>query len=162
MSEKSEKKATVIKPEIRELAAKIREALSADTEVGVVSGDIATVYDDNLPENITVEQDRQLGQYRQQFVAASTSAIGDLAVETLTANAQLAEVTAELSFSHKNRINVAVERVREQRIPASKTGETTTVYGATSVSVHTFEGSSNAQLKAVRKEIQDAAAAALM
>ena len=154
-----------LKTEVLELAKKIKAAIELDEKTGEVKGDTKVVYDENLPEGITPEVVKTLSGYNSTFVAAGTYAVGEIAVEAFKKHSGLERVHAELPMGHKDRMEVAVDRVLETRnnLQKDENGEPKLVvkYGATRVALDVQAAHNAGQLKVARAAISEMAEAAL-
>lgn len=141
-----------LKPEVQALADKIVAGLTINKADGVVT-ETTTNYVNNLPENITPEIDTAVTQYRQQFVAGSALAVGQLAADALAGNKKLDVVTAELGMSGGDVTRHSVTRSKD--FPYTQDGErhVRTIVGAMRSEVDVKGGHNSGQLKIARQMV---------
>lgn len=161
MSAKDTKETTSspkLKEDVLVLSKKIEEGLSIDTKTGVGTekGDL---YEQNLPENITMEQVANVTDYNSTFIAASTHAFGKIAVEAMRGNKKLESATAELKMGTKDALSINVERSKQYTVQlGDKKGETIVKHGVVTAAYDVRAGKNGGQLKVARAAIADMAA----
>ena len=135
--------------ELENLKSKIKEKLKY--EEGVITTD-SPLYEENLPESLDIQTVKKVKNYDRDFIAASTQAVGELAVEKMAEDKTIDRIEAIIGLCDGyDSLDVAVEREREYVYdgkPYPKKGVTTTSYNVEA-------GRNVGVLKQARKAIND-------
>jgi hypothetical protein len=136
--------------EVIKLATSIREQLEIDTDTGVVTEkDTGGAYDYNLPHGITKDTIKTISNYNTTYVAASTYAVGQVALEAFNANTKLNRCSGKLRMGHKDDLEVIVDKSDKSEY---------TIHGSLDIRASKNSG----QLKAARDAIKEMGANALL
>ena len=151
-----------ISAEVLRISELIKAGVTTDAKAGVITeNDPGKVYEQSLPEGLTVETVKNVNAHNGNFVAATTHAIGTIAVDTLKANKDLKEVTGDIKTVGRDHVGVTVTRQRDYVNRLGGNNETITKFGVADVTYHHAPGTNTGALKIVRQEIGALAAAAL-
>jgi hypothetical protein len=143
--------ASEINAQVAALAAKIKASLTVDTQGAGAAED--GLYNTLLPEGLTPDVVESVSNYNTDFIAAGTFAFGELAVETMRANAGLNEAAVEIRMGVADTLKVAVEREHTWKNPGATDGSTTTKYGVITNGYEVKSGRNGGQLKVARNQI---------
>lgn len=143
--------------EIINLSKAIVEAVSVDTDTGVIKEkEPGKVYEENLPEGINIETVKRINEYDTNFICAGAHAYGTLAVQAMADNKNLKQLTGELKTVDKNKATFTVDRSREY-VNHLKDGEKSVKQGAITTSYEIKAGKNSQQLKLVKNTIAELA-----
>ena len=150
-----------LKPEVAALAEKIKTGLELNnqTGLGAPKADV-NLYEQNLPEHLSMDQVVAVGDYNTTFNAAGTDAAGQLAVEAMRDNKSLERVTFEIPMAAKDLLSVNVDRHKTFTNHLTGGGETHK-YGVVSTAYEVQAGKNAGQLKKARTLIGEFGAEAL-
>lgn len=150
-----------INDNVRAMAEQIKAAMTTDTASGIVTTD-DSIYEQTLPEEIPLATAHAVHKHDAEFVAASTFAFGQLAIDALKCNDNLASVTGTVKLENGS-VDLTTHRRREFENRMAKDDQPKTVvkHGQTVATVHTSLGTNTGQNAQVRKEIVALATAAL-
>lgn len=125
MTSKTETKdTTVTQPELSErvqtISSKMVAGLNVDNKTGLISesGKRGDIFEQNLPDGLTLDQDTLSQEYRRDFAAAGAHAVGTLAAEAMAGNKKLDSAAAEIGMNGKEELGVTV--YREKTYPGIK------------------------------------------
>lgn len=154
MTDKAQTSKSAIKQEVLDLSKKIAEGITLDTKTGHAEA-ADGIYEANLPEGLTTETVKAVGDYNTTFVAAGTHAFGTLAVEAMKSTKSLNEATVQIKMHGKDTLGVSVQRSKEYNNALAKEGEpkTVTKHGVITTTYDVVAGNNRGQLKAARNEI---------
>jgi len=146
------------------LAGKIMASLVYDAETSSIKEEKKnSIFEANLPQDLTMEVVKKVEGYKTEFVSAATYAIGQLAQKEIMADKKLNRIEATLAVGG-DQLAVDYERSKQYAcaLPGKGTegGEKITKFGVTTVAYTTKAGHNGGQLKIVRKELNELAAAA--
>lgn len=150
----------VVKPEVLEFSKSVQKELTCDAKTGIVTGDVQSVYDANLPEGITPDVVKKVSEYDAVAINGTVHAVGNIAIEAMKKNSGLERVTGDFTFGHRGALGVTVDRTKEVVNNFSPNKETMTKYGSISAEVK-YKAGRGGQMTAVKKAIAAAAADAL-
>jgi hypothetical protein len=143
--------------EVVNLSAKIEAAIMIDTDAGIIKEkEPGKVYEQNLPDGLTLDLVEKINNYDTVFVAAGAHAYGNMAIKAMAENKGLKQVTGELKTIDKNKASYSVERSKEY-VNHLQGGEKTTKYGVTTTSYEIKAGKNSGQLKTVKNELAELA-----
>jgi hypothetical protein len=145
MTSKTESKdTTVALPELSEraqqLSAAMIKGLTADSKTGLISetGKRGDLFEQNLPEGLTMAQDTLSQDYRRDFAAGGLHAVGTLAAQAMGENKKLDSAAAEIGMNGKEELGYTVYREKTypgikkegeaEATPVVKHGEVRVVY----------------------------------
>jgi len=149
-----------IKPVVRELATAIKESLETDSKAGVISEkEEGSVYISTLPEGITEDIVSTISSHNTNFVAASSLAVGELALDGLAKNSSIDRFTGHIDMVGKDKITVNVDR--SKTYPAIGSNEPIVKKGVVSTNYEIRAGKNAGQLKGARQHIAELANEAL-
>lgn len=101
----------------RELADAIKKTLKVEGPQ-IVETESHQAYNSNLPEGITPETVKEISKYNQQYLKASTLAVGEVAADAFQKDRELKELSATVGFNAPNdNYHFSIERQREFPIP---------------------------------------------
>ncbi len=143
-----------------ELAGKIEAGIIVDKATGVTA-EKDDLYENNLPQGLTIDTIKQVSEYNTSFIAAGAYAFGKLAVEAMEGNKQLEKATAELKRGVKDAVSYNIDRKKDW---VNRLGDGATIekYGVVTASYDVRAGKgSSGQLKAARTLISELAEAKL-
>jgi superoxide dismutase len=137
---------------VKDLSARLLGGLKINDKVD------SNLYHENLPEGLTPELAKQHDEYDAQFIAASAHASGQLAHEAFAADKKVTQASFGLAMGDLKEVSHVHTRHKTYTQPGSDTK--IEVYGAVTTKLsHTAERNVG-DLKQVRNELKDAAAAA--
>jgi UPF0288 family protein (methanogenesis marker protein 3) len=144
-----------VKTEIVDLAKKLEDTIKIDSKKGntEVTGD---PFKENLPDGLSMDTVAAVKDYNTTFVAASSMAFGNLAIEAMTKNKSLEQ--ANVSFGMGGRDSVEHTFIRQKDVRNVKTGETMQKFGSMTTTMEIHAGNQKAgQLGAVRAQLSELA-----
>ncbi len=149
-----------IKPEVRELADKIKAQFAIDKKTGIGTP-VEKLYEAVLPENVTEEQVVRIRNHDTNFVAATNLAFGEESIPVLKKNKEIDSTNIHVDMLGKS--HVAVEFNRKQSFPnmKEKGGDPIVKYGTVSIEVHHAAGHNAGELKKVKNFLKEEAEKAL-
>lgn len=140
--------------EISQKVTTLADHLQSQMEVkdGGVLNLPSKVYEENLPEGLSMETVKQVKSHDEDVVAALTLATGRKGEELMKADKGLGAVNSNMKFGKFG--DVSVEYNRSKTGPKSVTDRTeVTRYGTTQARVRTFAGKPKGELKKVRESL---------
>ena len=148
-----------IKPVVRELATAIKESLETDSKAGVISEKEGSIYISTLPEGITEDIVEAVSSHNTNFVAASSLAVGELALDGLAENKDIDRFTGHIDMIGKDSITINVDRSKSY--PAIGSNEPIVKKGVVTTNYEIRAGKNAGQLKGARQHIAELANKAL-
>lgn len=142
------------------LAAELSEALKASEDLTVGSD----IFLKHLPEDNTEASLKSLSEYSSRYVAATVTALGNVAGENLASNKDAEKVTATFGMSHLGSTASTAFREKTITIPSPVKGEAPSQRVETGVvrtSVDFKGGSNSSMLKDAKKTAQELISKAL-
>ena len=133
-----------------DLAKAIKKSLSGKEEVTSEG----SVFNENLPEGITVKTVEQINDYTKSFVASGLKAFGEHAGEVMVKNKGIDKVAGSIALGPLGDVSYSFDREREVTPPK---GEPYTQKLASMVNVHLKSGKSGVELKKARESLRDLA-----
>jgi hypothetical protein len=147
----AESKAGVINQEILDLEQMLAKVMTLDKKTGKIEIEEGT-YVKFLPEGITEEQVKSVQAYNSLMATAAGLAVGNMAIPTMTKDAELNKVTLTLPTVGKDYIGISFDRSRQ--VPARDDNNqpcgTRTKFGNLSVEHAMYSTKSRGQLLAVK------------
>jgi hypothetical protein len=114
------------------------------------------LYEKLLPETLTMEVVKDVGNYNTDFIAASSYSVGNRAIQAMANDDSLNEVNTSIKMGVNDALKLNVDR---KRTYGSVNGGTeTTKFGVVTAAYETKSGKNGGQLKVVRKSISESAA----
>ncbi len=149
-----------INENVSDLAAKIKKSIKVDNKTGVseVQDD---VWESTLPEGLTKEQIKAVKNHETNFVAATTMAVGDLALAAMKKNHELDEVSASVGMYGYDKVQVNVMRQDEYPNLRNPDAGPIVKLGATRTKFSVHGGKNAGELKKVFAYITEEAQKAL-
>lgn len=132
---KEVKEVKQLKPEIAALSEKIQTGVEFNKTEGKIV-ETKNNYEENLPEDLTMENVKKVSKYNEQFIAASTHAVGTVAVQAFKENKKLERVESELKVGDRDHVRHAVLRTKTIP-PIGGEGEPTVKHGYIKTEVDT-------------------------
>lgn len=119
-----------------------------------------SIYQDCLPENLTLETVMNVRQHDGDFIAASTKAVGDYAVNQMANTKEITELTSKINIGGKDNVSTTVLRTKEFTNSFAKEGEpkTITKHGVVTTTVELQHTRNIGALKQARNDISELAA----
>lgn len=151
----SEKQAQ-LKEDVLELATKIEAGLTMDKKSGVATAS-EDLYEQNLPEDLTMEEVKKVSDYNTTFVAAGTYAFGKLSVDAMSGNKGLEKTTGEIKMGVKDTLSFSMDR-RKEYVNHLTGGDKTVKFGVVTSAYEVRAGKNAGQLKVARTMIAELAA----
>jgi hypothetical protein len=155
---------TITESKIKErtlaLAEKIADSIKIDKTTGVGLSE-GKVYEDNLPEGITIDTVKNINSYDADFVAAGTLAFGKLSIDAMKTSKKLEHTNIEIAMGN-NVTSVGFDRTRVYTNSLGKEGEPDkiTKYGVATTTFEVRAGKNSGDLKHARRELNALAQAA--
>ena len=150
-----------ISKEVLEMSDRIKATLTVDKKTGVGNEvDEQAAFRAALPESITEDMYNECGAFTETFIAAATHGAAALAIDAMSGNTKLDEVSFSLSVGKHNHYNLSVPRESHVRDPSSG-DKSITKYGMPRVGFVTEGAKNRGDLKKVRVEAMEAALKAL-
>ncbi len=146
-----------ISPEIKDLAAKIKDGLTFQD--GRISVDPET-YVSTLPEGMTKESVKALHDHNSHFYSAATLAVGEMAIEHMKKDKKLEAVEASVPLYGKDTFDLTIERSRTFANPQDKDKPTTTYANVKATLVTQSARAARGTMNQVRQELAASALAA--
>lgn len=149
---------SAVNEEVNSLAEKLVKELHYNKDTHVVTDEKA--YEKHLPDGLDMDTVHKVNNYDVQFVAASGKAVGVVAIEHMAKDPGLDRVSAEFTMGKKNAILHVVNReqsftnIADPAQPVHK-------YGNLTSTLRVQAGRNQGQLKKVRDELHELAAAQL-
>ena len=141
------------------LATQIKEQISVDNKTGMATAK-DDLYTTTLPEGITKEVVDTVAGHNAKFVAASTLAFGQVAIDALKSNKALEQVEIDIPMAKGDNLGIVTQRQTTVTVPG--TGEKMEKWGTTTAKITTKAGAgSSGQLGAARDSLKEYALAAL-
>lgn len=134
----------------------IADAMKAAATVDNDSGDVVfekDAWEKTLPEGVTADSIKSAHEARDNFIAATSLALGELGAAASKENADLKQVSTAVQF-YKDDLTAKVLRSRTSPNPA-KPGETITKLGASSSNYTAKGGKNSGQLKVARAAVSE-------
>lgn len=143
-----------IKPEIKTLAARIKELVELDVSTGLVpEKEKGSVYKEGLAQaNVTMEEAERVHKAETTIVAAHQLAIGQIGVEAQSKHKDLGVVQGTIAMYGNNTFTSGINREGVSRNP--KTGEASTVYGQTFNSYQLDTSANKGQMGKIRSGLK--------
>lgn len=144
-----------IKPEVLELAAKLKAGISIakDGNATVTEG----LYEQTLPEGITIEQLKDIQKHNNVFIAAAGYAFGESAIDTMKKNAEVSAVSVSIPTVGKDTLDLTFQR--ERQIPNAGGEGTSVKFGSLQAKYNMYGAGSRGQLLKVKQELSEKASA---
>lgn len=148
-----------IKPHITALAKDLKAGMKLG-DGGVISAD-KDLYENTLPEDLTMDTVKKVYGHTEDVVAAMTLATGELGEAAMKKNKKLDSVSSELKIGKHAEINVGYLRSQEQTIRnmqnPKEPPKKVTKHGVTTARVKTFGQKNRGELKKVRAHLAERA-----
>lgn len=154
-----EKPKSALKEHVLSLANRIEEAMKIDAKTGIVTTG-ESIYEQTLPEDLTIEVANKVHKHDADFIAASTHAIGRIAVDAMKGNKKLETAETVIAMAGKNSLSLHVDRTRSYPNPQDKDAPIVK-QGVVTVTYDVAADAKVGQLKIARNIISELAAAAL-
>lgn len=156
-----EKQPVVIKPEIIELAEKLKADILVNKD-GTASVD-GEFYQKHLPEGVTPEQIdflRSMKKHDAKLMAAVGLAFGEKTIKVMEKNSDIQQVVLEVPTIDKDSFDFSF--LRSRQVPDRTEGSegTVTKYGSLSIKVNTYGAGDRGQVAKVRRHLSDKATSA--
>lgn len=157
------KNESTIKPEIKELADKIKAegALTIDKKTGeaTVSAD---TYVKLLPAELTEEIVKKVQTYNTQMLTAAAHVLGHTSLPVMKKNTELDRTFLKMPMTGKDTINVTFDRSRTYAggVTDGKANDPITKYGVVNASIDFYGSKANGDMLKVKNDLADAAMAA--
>lgn len=159
MSDKKETTTPAVKENVVAMAAIIEKEITLDSKSGqATSSD--NVYEKTLPEDLTLDVAKRVGDHNATFVAAGAYAFGNMSVKAMAKTKSLESTGVTLKMAGKDSVDYTVDRTRSYRNPQDESAPIVK-HGVISATLNTHVGSNTGSLKAARKAVEAAAADAL-
>lgn len=147
-----------VKQEVKDLSEKIKKEIKIDTKTGIATIS-ETLYKDNLPEGMTIDNVKAVQDYNSRIVAATGLALGEASIPVMKKHKELEFTELTLPIV-KDTASFTFDRQSTSRNPTD--GSEVIKHGALSVKyVTSGAGTSKGELKKVRAHLFESAAAAL-
>lgn len=101
---------TALKDDVLALATKLEKGMTVEKKTGAGSTGDADLYHDNLPESLTPEVVKAVGDYNANFIAAGAYAFGKLAVDAMKGNKSLEQASIEVKMGGRDTVAYTVDR----------------------------------------------------
>jgi len=148
-----------LEKEVLELASKIEKDLVIDKKTGLVTEN-KSLYEENVPEGLTVEVIEKVADYNTKFIAAGAFAFGNIAINAMASNKSLDNATATFKMIDKDSVSYNLERHKVFNNHLGN-GEAIDKYGVITTSYDVRGGKNAGQLKTARKLIAEIASSKL-
>jgi len=155
----TEAKGPTLKTEVLELADRIEAALNVDNKTGMAPA-ADDIYEQTLPEDVTMTLVNKIEKHNANFIAASTYALGRVGTKALAGHKKLDSVETVIKMGGKNELHLTMERQRTYPNPQDKENPIVK-HGVISVNYDIVADNNAGQLKIARSLINDLAADAL-
>lgn len=139
-----------IRQETRDLAVRLKSAISIDPKTGLATIKDGT-YQEHLPEGLTVEHVKALQLHNSNVAAAATLALGEEAIPLMKKHKDLERVSLEIPAVGKDKFEVVIDRHQVGRNPAD--GKEIDTYGATRVKYVTYGVKPRGEMGKVRAQL---------
>lgn len=155
MSDTKTTKIAVVKDEIIELSNKLVAGMALDKDTGIGTEiEAGKLYEDNLPDGLTMKEVKLKADYDTKFVAAAAHAAGVMSIEAMKANPNLNETSFDFRIGVRDELNVGTDRRREYTNRLGGAEETIVKHGDMRTKyVNKAASQSAGQLKIVRQSI---------
>lgn len=143
-----------LKKEVAALVDKMQDGIS------VAKDGVATVndslFEDNLPEGISMKTVAEVENYKMNFGAAAQHVWGKKVVDVMAKNADLHEASVKIPMTKNSRYEMTIYDKKDYINRLSGTNETVTQYGVTVTRLVDNAGRANiGPMGAVRSEIRE-------
>ncbi len=144
-----------IKPEVLELATKLKAGItiSKGGEATITEG----LYEQTLPESISMETLKEIQKHNSTFIAAAGHAFGESAIGVMKKNAEVSAVSVSIPTVGKDTLDLTFQR--ERQIPNAGGEGTSVKYGSLQAKYNMYGAGSRGQLLKVKQELSEKAAA---
>lgn len=145
-----------VKQHILDLSTKMNEFVGAVENSTVKTSD--DMYEKLLPEGVTMKEVKTISDYNTDFIAAATHNISQRAIEAMSKDKAITDVSGSVKMGVNDALNVGIDR-QKTYTNHLQGGAETVKYGVVTASYETRGGKgSGGQLKAVRAHINAVAA----
>lgn len=161
--QKQASKKTISETAIK-LAESLKENLSVKKgvlEVTEVDGKQPDLYEQNLPDGLTLEVVGRVNNYDTDFIAAGAKVFGELSLAAMSKDKQLNETTGELGMYGKNNVSYHFDRTREHVNPTDPSADRIIKHGVLTTKYEVNASRNNGDLKRVRNTLMEEAMNAL-
>lgn len=117
-----------------------------------------SVFNDNLPENLTPEIVENVSDYVTDFVACGLEAVGRYSIKAMVADKELKDVTATIGMGAFGEVSYDINR---ERLVTPPKGDPVVVKGGSRHAVAFIAGKNSGALAAAKKSIKALADEAL-
>ncbi len=127
----------IISQDLRDKADAIKKTMSFDGKTGVVTAGEG-VFENTLPENVTLKDCKAVVSALSDFAVASQVAFSEIAIDGLKKHSELESVTTSIpTIRSHDKINHEMLRSQEVRVPGKKDGDGSTItkYGSVKSSI---------------------------
>lgn len=150
-----------LKDEVLAMSAKLEKAWTVDKKTGAGTPGETNVYEELMPEGVTPEIAKAVGDYNTTFIAAGAHAFGKLSVAAMKSNKALEQTTIEVPMAGKDSVAYTVDRKKEHVNHLGGNGDKVEKFGVVTTSYNVRAGKNGGQLKAARNLIGELAMEAL-
>lgn len=141
-----------IKPEIRDLAARIKDNIAIEGNTASVDKDLFVRL---LPEGVTEDMVKRYQEHTTQVIAATSLALGQAAIPAMKKHKDLDNLTLNMPLVGKD--NLQVNFKRQDEVGAPGAAEKTTKFGVVSAKMQIYGTKTRGEFAKVREELsQDA------
>ena len=147
-----------LKAEIETLSDKLLGGFTIDAKAGTAKAS-DDMYTSNLPEGLTADIVKNVGEFNTTFVAAGAHAFGKLAINAMKSNSELKKLEVDIPMVGKDNVSYTMERTKDI-VNHLGGGETIHKFGVMTATLEMRAGKNSGQLKVARAVIGELAMAA--
>lgn len=144
-----------ISADVVAMAKVIEKNIEIDHKTGIGS-EKEGVFEKTLPEDLSMDTVKRVGDHNSSFIAAGALAFGNLAVKAMQKNAELTETDIQLKMTGRDHVGYHMNRTKEYQNHLSG-GGAVVKHGVLTTDYHVSGGRNSGELKRVREHLAEAA-----
>ncbi len=142
-----------VKPEVTEMAAKLKKEITLDTATGIMTIP-AAAYEKTLSDGLTVAIGKQLQDHNTTLTAAFALAVGEMGFDAMKKHKKLDRIEAEMPLIGKDTLNAVYSRkTMVSPGPNAKGDEQVPKYGDMKVKMHVYGATNHGELRKVKADL---------
>lgn len=149
-----------VKADVAALSDAIKAGITIDAKAATTKID-ENVFMKNAPEGLTAETFDAVRNYRTSFVAAGALAFGQAAVDAMSGNKKLEQLSLDIPMDGKDAAHYTVDRKKVTIDQIHNKGAEIVKYGVVTTGLTVTAGKNTGQLKVARAQVGAMALAAL-
>ncbi len=157
--EMADEKKVGVSEDVRNMADTMKKGLDLDKSTGVATEKEADkpLFEQCMPEGVTVESDKVHSNFRSNFVAAGGLAFGEMMIDAMKKNTNLKDGHCGIKMGGRDSVGYHFERSHEYPNRLAGEGVVVTKHGVLTTDYQVKGGQNSGQLKKVKEALFESA-----